>query len=93
MKNEGKPFPSTFPYRIFTEIEGRKPLLIIRFILPTVTNDTLEKKLPDKVLAWSICFPPSNVEGGTVEYILNTIRMREMFGEEEIEEEMLNDSE
>ena len=45
------------------------------------------------VLAWSICFPPSDVQGGTVEYVVNTIRMREMFGEEEIEEEALGDPE
>jgi hypothetical protein len=31
--------------------------------------------------------------GGTVEYVVNTVRMREMFGEEEIEEEALGDSE
>lgn len=93
LKSEGKPFPSTLPYRIFTEIDGRKPLLIIRFVIPTMTNETLENRLPNKVLAWSICFPPSHVEGGTVEYVVNTIRMREMFGEEEIEEEALDDSE
>lgn len=93
LKTEGKPFPSTLPYRIFTEIDGRKPLMIIRFVTPTVTNNTLENRLPYKVLAWSICFPPSHVEGGTVEYVVNTIRMREMFGEEEIEEEALDDSE
>jgi hypothetical protein len=35
----------------------------------------------------------SHISGGTVEYVVNTIRMREMFGEEEIEEEALRDSE
>ena len=35
----------------------------------------------------------SDRQGGTVEYVVNTIRMREMFGEEEIEEEALGDSE
>jgi hypothetical protein len=43
-------------------------------------------------LAWTISFPKSEIEGGTVEYIVNTIRMREMFGEEEIEEEALGDT-
>jgi len=53
----------------------------------------MQNRLPGNVLAWSICFPPSHVEGGTVEYVVNTIRMREMFGEEEIEEEALGDTE
>jgi hypothetical protein len=67
--------------------------LILRFVAPTVKNDELIEKLPGSVLAWSICFPPSNIQGGAVEYVVNTIRMREMFGEEEIEEEALGDAE
>ena len=90
---EGKPVPDTLPPRIFCEIPGRKPLIILRFVEPTVADDALVAKLPGIVLAWSICFPPSNVQGGTVEYVVNTIRMREMFGEEEIEEEALGDTE
>lgn len=90
---EGKPVPETLPPRIFCEIPGRRPLIILRFVVPTVTDDTLSEKLPDVVLAWSICFPPSNVHGGTVEYIVNTVRMREMFGEEEIEKEAPGDTE
>ena len=41
---------------------------------------------------WGLSFPSSQIGGGTVEYIVNTIRMREMFGEEEIEEEALGDT-
>ncbi len=89
----GKPVPSTLPPRIFCEIEGRRPLMILRFVTPTVATEALQNRLPEDVLAWSICFPPSHVEGGTVEYVVNTIRMREMFGEEEIEEEALGDTE
>jgi hypothetical protein len=47
----------------------------------------------DDILAWGLSFPASNIEGGKVEYVVNTVRMREMFGEEEIEEEALDDSE
>ena len=89
---EGKAVPETLPPRIFCEIPGRRPLIILRFVDPT-TPDDLKSKSPGTVLAWSICFPPSDVQGGTVEYIVNTIRMREMFGEEEIEEEALGDAE
>jgi len=62
-------------------------------VAPTVSDEALHGKLPGIVLAWSICFPPSDVQGGTVEYVVNTIRMREMFGEEEVEEEALGDPE
>lgn len=89
---DGKPVPTTLPPRIFCEIPGRRPLIILRFVEPVVPED-LKAKSPGLVLAWSICFPPSNVQGGTVEYVVNTIRFREMFGEEEIEEEALGDTE
>ncbi len=88
---DGKPVPETLPPRIFCEVKRRRPLIILRFVEPVVPEE-LKAKLPDLVLAWSICFPPSEVQGGTVEYIVNTIRMREMFGEEEIEEEALGDT-
>jgi hypothetical protein len=88
---DGKPVPETLPPRIFCEVRGRRPLIILRFVEPVVP-DELEAKSPGLVLAWSICFPPSDIQGGTVEYIVNTIRMREMFGEEEIEEEALGDT-
>jgi hypothetical protein len=88
---DGKPIPETLPPRIFCEVKGRRPLIILRFVEPVVPEE-LKEKSPNPVLAWSICFPPSEVQGGTVEYIVNTIRMREMFGEEEIEEEALGDT-
>lgn len=90
---QGKEVPKTLPPRIFCEISGRRPLIILRFVAPTVSDEALHGKLPGIVLAWSICFPPSDVQGGTVEYVVNTIRMREMFGEEEVEEEALGDPE
>lgn len=89
---QGREPPKTLPPRIFCEIPGRRPLIILRFVQPTVP-DELKAKNPGIVLAWSICFPPSDVQGGTVEYVVNTIRMREMFGEEEVEEEALGDPE
>ncbi|GAA0306671.1 Z1 domain-containing protein [Rhodovulum strictum] len=91
-KREGREPPKTLPPRIFCEIRGRRPLIILRFVDPKVPDEP-KLKSPGNVLAWSICFPPSDVQGGTVEYVVNTIRMREMFGEEEIEEEALGDPE
>ena len=91
-KREGREPPKTLPPRIFCEIRGRRPLIILRFVDPKMPDDR-KLKSPGNVLAWSICFPPSDVQGGTVEYVVNTIRMREMFGEEDIEEEALGDPE
>ena len=91
-KREGREPPSTLPPRIFCEIRDRRPLIILRYVDPTVPEE-LKAKSPGIVLAWSICFPSSDVQGGTVKSVVNTIRMREMFGEEEIEEEALGDTE
>lgn len=91
-KLEGREPPKTLPPRIFCEIHGRRPLIILRFVDPKEPDDP-KLKSPGNVLAWSICFPPSDIQGGTVEYVVNTIRMREMFGEEEVEEEALGDPE
>jgi len=91
-KRDGKDVPKTLPPRIFCEIRDRRPLMIVRFVKPVVPEE-LQAKSPALVLAWSICFPLSDIQGGTVEYVVNTIRMREMFGDEEIEEEALGDPE
>ncbi len=94
MAANGKSSSGTLPPRIFIEIEGRRPLLIVRLVHPEVGDERLKEKLPKQdVVAWGIYFPPSNVQGGTVDYVVNTIRMREMFGEEEVEEEVPGDAE
>jgi hypothetical protein len=89
---DGRPIPDTLPPRIFCEIPGRHPLIILRFVDPNIPEH-LTASHPGSVLAWSICFPPSDIQGGTVAYIFNTVRVREMFGEEEIEEEPVGDTE
>ena len=68
---------------------GRRPLLILRLVKPKLDDPST----PEGVLVWGLSFPSSRIGGGTVEYVVNTIRMREMFGEEEIEEEALGDPE
>lgn len=93
IRDQGKSASGTLPPRIFIEIEGRRPLMILRFVHPEIGDEELKQRLPEDVLAWGIYFPPSNIQGGTVDYVVNTIRMREMFGEEEVEEEALGDPE
>ena len=68
-------------------------MIILRLVAPRVGDEALNESLPRSILAWSICFPTSRIQGGTVEYIVNTIRMREMFGDEEVEEEAHGDAE
>ncbi len=89
---DGRPIPSTLPPRIFCEIPGRHPLIILRFVDPKIPEHVTTTH-SGSVLAWSICFPASDIEGGTVAYIVNTVRAREMFGEEDIEEEAAGDTE
>jgi hypothetical protein len=81
--------PKTVNPRIYRQVAGRRPLLILRLVKPKL-DDPLT---PDGVLVWGLSFPSSRIGGGTVEYVVNTIRMREMFGEEEIEEEARGDPE
>jgi hypothetical protein len=82
--------PSPLPDRFF-RIARVRPLLILRFVTP-IASDGLQDRLPQvSVLAWTISFPQSHIDGGTVEYVVNTIRVREMFGEEEVEEEARGD--
>lgn len=81
--------PKTVNPRIYRQVPGRRPLLIFRLVKPKLDDPTM----PEGVLAWGLSFPSSRIGGGTVEYVVNTIRMREMFGEEEIEEEALGDPE
>lgn len=84
--------PAALPDRYFRMTRSR-PLLILRFVTPKA-SDGLKDKLPtSNVLAWSISFPRSQIDGGKVAYVVNTIRLREMFGEEELEEEGVGDPE
>ncbi|MBN8726242.1 MAG: Z1 domain-containing protein [Xanthomonadales bacterium] len=92
-EHPGRDLPKTLPDRLFRLARSR-PLLILRFVTPKTSSDALRNRLPsNNVLTWTISFPQSDVAGGTVEYIVNTVRMREMFGDDELEEEALGDTE
>jgi hypothetical protein len=67
--------------------------MILRLVRPKLTDKDGQTSFGDDVVAWGLSFPSSQIGGGTVEYVVNTIRMREMFGEEEIEEEARGDPE
>jgi hypothetical protein len=88
---EAKP-KSTINPSYFRSVEGRRPLLILRLVRPKIEEANGRAVYGKDVLAWGLSFPSSNIAGGTVEYVVNTVRMREMFGEEEIEEEARGDT-
>ena len=83
---------STVNPRYYRKVDGRRPLLILRLVRPMIKEGESKTIYGKEVLAWGLSFPTSKIAGGTVEYIVNTIRMREMFGEDEIEEEALGDT-
>lgn len=93
LSRDDQKLPKTVNPRIYRQVSGRRPLLILRLVKPKLEAARLTGDALNGVLAWGISFPSSQIGGGTVEYIVNTIRMREMFGEEEIEEEALGDAE
>lgn len=89
---EAKP-QSTINPRYYRSVDGRRPLLILRLVRPKISEVEGVVLHGTDVLAWGLSFPSSAVAGGKVEYVVNTVRMREMFGEEEIEQEALGDPE
>ncbi|MER9641422.1 Z1 domain-containing protein [Mesorhizobium sp. M0239] len=90
LEASNQPAPKTIPDRIYREVRDF-PLLILRLI--KIGTESGETKIPgDPVVAWSISFPGSELNGGRVEYVVNTIKMRELFGADEDEEEAAGDA-
>lgn len=88
-----KTLPKTVSPAVYRKVAGRRPIIILRLVRPKVEDKDGQITFGKDVLAWGLSFPSSQISGGTVEYVVNTIRMREMFGEEEFEEEALGDTE
>lgn len=88
-----KQLPKTISPKVYRTVPGRRPLIILRLVRPKLVSKDGQISFGRDVLAWGLSFPSSKISGGAVEYVVNTIRMREMFGEEEIEEEALGDPE
>ncbi len=93
IRRPGQILPKTVNPRIYRLVTGRRPLLILRLVKPKLDAISGMVDPLDAVLTWGMSFPSSQIGGGTVEYIVNTIRMREMFGDDEIEEEARGDTE
>ena len=90
LRTKGEALPKTIPDRIYRDVRD-DPLLIIRLI--RVKSEGQGVDLPkEPVVAWSISFPNSGLNGGRVEYVVNTIKMRELFGADEDEDEAAGDA-
>ena len=92
-KPDGK--EPNYPDRIFRE-RRQRPLLLLYNI--RIKNDKVAESdkilLPtDPVVGWGISFPKSSRPDMKVEYILNTTKLRELFGDEDADEEGSEDGE
>lgn len=82
-----------YPDWIYRSVRKR-PLLVLFHI--RIKPDDVEPEdidlIPDQpVVAWSISFPRSARPDEKVEYILNTTKMRELFGEDDTDEDDADD--
>ncbi|MXX65550.1 MAG: endonuclease [Chloroflexi bacterium] len=78
-----------FPDWTYRAHRGR-PLLVVHVL--DIRDDSGNRMTAEPVVAWSISFPPTNHEERHVEYVVNTTWMREHYGDELEEEEMLGDA-
>ena len=77
-----------FPDWAYRAQRGR-PLLVIHLL--DVRTEAGDKMPKNPVVAWSISFPPTDRRERRVEYVVNTTWMREHYGDDLEEEEMLGD--
>jgi hypothetical protein len=92
-KRTDKQLPKTISPKVYRTVPGRRPLIILRLVRPKVGEVNGKPTHGNDILAWGLSFPGSQIAEGKVDYVVNTVRMREMFGEEEVEEEAHGDTE
>lgn len=89
LESSGK---SNFPDHIYRGVR-KKPLLVLFLLsvkLPDKTEhpEAYENLLPkEPVVAFGISFPRSSCPDKKVEYVMNTTMLRELFGEEDLDED------
>lgn len=84
-----------YPDGIYRKVRDR-PLLIIYYVQATPPkgreSDPKAERIPSSpVVAWGMSLPVSNKPSDKVEYLVNTIRYQEMFGEYQEDEDLLAD--
>ena len=80
--------PKRVPDKAYLEGHRKNPLLVIRLV-KAKDNTTADEPM----VTWSLYFPKSAIEGGRIDYVVNTTRMRELFGADEDEDEAAGDAE
>lgn len=85
---KGVTAPKRVPDKAYLEGHRKNPLLIIRLV--KAKDDT---SADEPMVTWSLYFPKSAIEGGRIDYVVNTTRMRELFGADEDEDEAAGDAE
>ena len=86
--------PINYPDRIYREVRDR-PLLILHLLrLHVSLQEPAGDLLPiEPVVAWGISLPVSKTPHERVEYVLNTTRLRELFGEDDSDEDDFDEDE
>lgn len=86
-KPEGKRV--SFPDRIYRQVRD-KPLFVLHSVKvrpPEESDLPYLDRLPEEpVIGWSISLPPSSKPNDRVEYIINTVKFREIYGADEEDE-------
>ena len=84
-----------FPDRVYRARRERPLFMLFNVAIKRDGVDDADLSgLPDKpVVGWGISFPPSARPDQKVEYILNTTKLRELFGEDDNDEDAPDDEE
>ncbi|MBG6154755.1 hypothetical protein IWQ52_000617 [Labrenzia sp. EL_159] len=83
---------TSFPDRIYRQVRDR-PLFVLHSVkvrqpekedIEKLADRSVLNRIPNKpVIGWSISLPPSAKPNDRVEYIINTVKFREIYGSEE----------
>jgi hypothetical protein len=84
-----------YPDRIYRAVRERPLLVLYHLTIKTENVDEDRRGLvpSEPVVAWSLSFPASARPDKKVEYILNTTKMRELFGEDDMDEDEIDGEE
>lgn len=91
-RNAGPDDKVNYPDSIYRS-QRTKGLFILHFIKATPPRDRaagaeIELIPPDPVVAWGMSLPVSKRSAESVEYVVNTVRYREIFGDDDVDEEL-----
>jgi hypothetical protein len=92
-KNIPEGQPVNYPDHIYRGNRTRPLLILFTIIIKPPEAGQHAKFVPEgPVVGWGISFPVSGRPDERVEYILNTVKLRELFGEDETDEGELDDA-